>query len=322
MWALLLLASRNINDTGQRVSFMGEAQGTYYSIIYYDKQARDFQPQVDSLLMAFDMSVSMWKPQSIISRINNNDTAVVADRWFEDIFNMAVMVSEATDGAFDMTIGPLVNAWGFGLSEREEMDAGKVDSLLQYVDYQAVSLEGGKVVKKSPDIKLDFNAIAQGYSVDVISAFLEGQGLTNYLVDIGGEIYARGKKPGGVLWKVAIEQPAENKDDGRALHLNLGLKDKAMATSGNYRSYYETDGVRYSHTIDPHAGYPVTHTLLSVTVISGNCALADAYATAFMVMGVEKARAFLEGRRDLQAYFISSGKDGGFDIYATDGFGE
>jgi thiamine biosynthesis lipoprotein len=306
----------------RKVHFMGEAQGTYYAVTYFSEDEISYQEQIDSILMAFDESVSMWVPGSIISRINNNDTNAVPDEWFRELFLLSKEVGDETNGAFDMTIGPLVNAWGFGFEERQEMDQAIVDSLLNFVDYRRVSMKNGKIIKDAPSIKFDFNAIAQGYSVDIISGFLESAGIENYLVDIGGEVYARGLKPGEVYWKVAIEKPAENADDPRSFEAFVNLKDRALATSGNYRKYYEKDGIRYSHTIDPSTGFPVRHSLLSVSVMADNCALADAYATSFMVMGVERAKEFLEDNEMINAYFIYS-KDGGtYGTYFTDGFRE
>lgn len=318
---IALLSSCNPSARDQKISFLGETQGTYYSIIYFDKEGRDLQGEIDSLLMAFDLSASIWKPHSIISRVNNNDTVTI-DTWFKDIFRVAYQVSEETNGAFDMTVGPLVNAWGFGFAEKQDPDMEQIDSLLQYVNYQSVRVEGNHVIKKNPNIRIDFNAIAQGYSVEVIASFLSGQGIHNFLVDIGGEVYASGEKPGGIPWKVGIERPAESKDDPREIQVKVTLTDKALATSGSYRKYYVIDSVRYPHTIDPATGYPVRHSLLSVSVMTDNCALADAYATAFMVMGVDKAKLFLTDHPELQAFFISSTPEGEFSIYATKGFWE
>lgn len=317
---LILVLINSCEGIEKKMMFTGEAQGTYYAVTYFDKEGRNFQPEIDSLLKSFDRSVSLWVPTSVISRVNDNDSSVQPDPWFIDIFEISRQVSEKTGGAFDVTVGPLVNAWGFGFKGKIKMDSLLVDSLMQYIDYRAVSILEGEVVKESPHIKLDFNAIAQGYSVDLVRKLIESKGVRNYLVDIGGEVYARGEKPGHQHWTVGIEKPSYDPDDERTLQVKVRLRDKALATSGNYRKFYEENGIRYSHTIDPSTGYPVRHSLLSVSVMADNTALADAYATAFMVMGVDKAKAFLKENKGLEAYFISSQEDGGFSIEMSEGF--
>ncbi len=303
------------------VKIIGEAQGTYYSIIYYDSLNRNLKPQTDSLLKAFDQSVSLWVPGSVLSRVNRNDSTVVLDDHFIGNFKLSQQISRKTGGAFDATVSPLVEVWGFGFESRKHVDKHTVDSLLPLVNYRNIRIENGKIIKKDPRMKLDFNAIAQGYSVDLTGSFLESKGIKNYLIDIGGEVKAKGEKPGGKPWKIGIEKPAANKEDSRALKAVIALKDKSVATSGSYRKYFEENGIRYSHTIDPATGFPVEHSLLSVSVIADNTAVADAYATAFMVMGYEKAGKFVENNPDLEAFFIwSDTVTGNFKTYATPGF--
>ncbi len=303
------------------VRIVGEAQGTYYSIIYYDSLNRNLKKEIDSLLDAFDRSVSLWVPQSVLSRVNGNDTGVVLDKHFIGNFNLSRRISRETGGAFDATVSPLVEVWGFGFESRKHVDKHIVDSLLPLVNYKNIKIENGKVVKKDPRMKLDFNAIAQGYSVDLTGSFLESKGIRNYLIDIGGEVKAKGEKPGGSPWKIGIEKPAADKNDSRTLKAVIALKNKAVATSGSYRKYFEENGIRYSHTIDPATGYPVKHSLLSVSVIADSTATADAFATAFMVMGFEKAKNFVENHPGLEAFFIwSDTTDGNFKTYATPGF--
>jgi len=294
------------------------AQGTYYAVTYFDHLDRNFQPQVDSILKAFDMSVSMWEPQSVISKINRGED-VECDSFFISTYLLSMSVAEESGGAFDYTIGPLVNAWGFGFEDRQKVDQAMVDSLLPLVDYHYVRLDGKHIMKEKEGIKFDFNAVAQGYSVDLLGQFLASKGIENYLVDIGGEVLGRGEKPGMGPWLVGIEKPSEDEMAERKLEATIELKNMAMATSGNYRKFYEEDGVRYSHTIDPETGFPVTHTLLSVSVLATDAGTADAWATAFMVMGLEKARNFLDDRDDLEAFFIYSGEDGSLNTYATEG---
>jgi thiamine biosynthesis lipoprotein len=317
---ILIISSCAPRQIYKKINFSGMAQGTYYSITYFDHLDRNFQPQIDSLLKVFDMSVSMWEPQSVISKVNRGDTrAVTLDSIFINTYLLAREVAEASGGAFDYTIGPLVNVWGFGFTDRQKVDQAMVDSLLPLVDYHYVSLDGDHIILQKEGINFDFNAVAQGYSVDLVGEFISSKGIENYLIDIGGEVLAVGEKPGKGSWVVGIEKPSEDEMSERTLEASLELKDRAMATSGNYRKFYEEDGIRYSHTIDPETGFPVTHTLLSVSVIAKDCGTADAWATAFMVMGLEKGKELLKSQKDLEAYFIYSAEDGSLDSYITDG---
>jgi len=302
------------------VKFAGETQGTYYAITYYADDSANYQASIDSLLRRFDSTASTYKPNSIISRLNNNDSAARADKMFTTIFQKAMEVSEKTYGAFDITVGPLVSAWGFGQQNRLQMSRQKVDSILKFVGFHKVMLDSGKLIKTDPRIRIDFNAIAQGYAVDVVAAFLDSKGIQSYLVDIGGEVLARRTKPGGEKWNVAIEVPSKNAGDPKIIQEVLALQDVAISTSGSYRKFFEENGKRYSHEIDPATGYPVTHTTLSVSVLAADCMTADAYATAFMVMGVDKGKEFLKHHPKLDAYFIYTAPDGSNKTFYTKGF--
>jgi len=303
-----------------KVSFQGEAQGTYYAVTYFDSDGRDLQIQVDSILKAFDQTASVWEKNSIISKINRNDTDVVLDQYFIDIFQQSHEVSKNTDGAFDITVGPLIRAWGFWFKEeKRNVDQKLIDSIMPLIGYQKVKLENGQLIKKLPGIQLDYNAIAQGYSVDLVARFLESKGIKRYLIDIGGEVLAHGRKPGYEQWKVGIEKPTGSAMDERMLQATVFLNNKALATSGNYRKFYVKDGIKYSHTIDPRTGYPVQHSLLSASVIADDCSTADAYATAFMVMGLEKSKLWLEEHKDFEVFLIYADEDGSFKNYLTPG---
>lgn len=273
----------------QKNILQGETQGTYYAITYYDAQGRNFQPEVDSILRDVDHSMSLWIDNSLISRINKGDTSVMLDDHFIYNFLLSKEVSAATDGYFDFTVGPLVSAWGFHRKNRLEMTAQMVDSLKQLVGFNKVRLEKKRIIKDDPRITIDFNAIAQGYTVDLIAEMLDEKGVEHFIVDIGGEIVARNRKPDGSPWRVGIETPAENKEDERKVETVVRLENKGLSTSGSYRKYFEKNGKRYSHTIDPKTGYPVEHNLISVTILAENAAVADAYSTAFMAMGIDKA---------------------------------
>lgn len=299
---------------------MGQAQGTYYSIVYYDNDRREFQYEIDSILKDFDQSVSLWVPNSIISRVNNNDSLVKLDEYFVDNFMLSKEIAKKTNGAFDPTVGSLVRAWGFGFDAEKKVNQSIIDSILQFTGHEKVRMENGKVVKEDERTTFDFNAVAQGYSVDLLGDFLESMDIINYLVDVGGEVKGSGKKPDGSAWKVGIEKPADNMNDSRDLKAIVELYDKSIATSGNYRKFYEENGIRYSHTINPVTGYPVQHSLLSVSVMAENTAVADAYATSFIVMGLEKSKDYLSKNQDLEAYFIFSDNEGNYQTYLTDGF--
>lgn len=308
--------------TENEVKLNGMAQGTYYAITYYDAENRNLQPEIDSFFKAFDKSASVYLPESIISRFNNNDSITIADDNFIAVFNKSIEVSEATKGAFDITTMPLTNAWGFGFTDPMKLDSAQVESLLKYVDYRMISLVDGRLIKEMPEIKIDYNAIAQGYSADLIGKMLLEKGIKNFLIDVGGEVLAKGKKSDGTQWKVGIEKPSNEADDERSLDVIVKLEDKALASSGNYRRFFVKDGKRYSHTIDPETGFPVTHALLSTSVMANDCMTADAYATAFMVMGVEKAKEFLESHSELEAHFIYTNADGHYETWTSPGLKE
>ncbi len=304
------------------VKFSGETQGTYYAVTYYDRTGRNFQRQVDSILERIDQSVSLYQYQSIISRVNRNEPDVLLDEIFVRIFQRSMEVADQSGGNFDPTVGPLVKAWGFSFTDRMKLDPVRIDSLLKLIGYQRVKLSDGRVIKDDPRLQLDFNAIAQGYSVDRLALFMEEQGIKDYLIDIGGEVLGRGHKPDGKKWSVGIERPASDPMNERELKAIVALENEALSTSGNYRKFFEENGVRYSHTIDPYTGYPVRHSLLSVSVKAADCTTADAFATAFMVMGLDRSVEFLKDHPELDAYFIFSEKNGGIGTYMTQGIKE
>ncbi|MBQ3844282.1 MAG: FAD:protein FMN transferase [Bacteroidales bacterium] len=308
---LFILASISLLSCGhkqQKIKYEGITQGSYFSITYYDEGNRHFETEIDSIFREVDNAVSLWNENSIIRKVNRNEDIVV-NQIFKDNFEWARKASEFSDGAFDATIGPLVSAWGFHYKKELEMSPAIVDSIRQLVGYQKVQIVDDRVVKENPNITLDFNAVAQGYTTDLIGKFLETKGVYNYLVDVGGEIYAKGTKPNGEMWTIGIEKPADNFDSERAVQIKLKLKDKGIVTSGNYRKYIEKGGVRYSHSIDPKTGYPVEHSLLSATVIADNASWADCLATICMIVGKEKASKLLEGQ-GIEAYFIFVDEDG------------
>ena len=297
------------------VHVIGTAQGTTYHITYRSLEGLNYKREIDSILADLDTSLSTYIPESIISRINKNDSTVHADHHFITVFKKSVEVSERTQGLFDVTVAPLINAYGFGFTKRAQLDSITIDSLRHLIGYKQVSLNNGKLIKSRPEVMLDFNAIAQGYSVDVICQFLESRNIRNYVVELGGEVRAKGKNDEGAYWKVGVDEPSSNEN---RLHTILSLKNASLATSGNYKRFYVENGKRYAHIIDPHTGYPAKHNLLSATVIAPDCMTADAYATAFIVMGIAKTKEFLKKNKDLKLkVYLIYDENGIFRTYSS-----
>ena len=265
------------------------------------------------------MSVNLWVDSSVISKVNRNEE-VVLDDIFIDNFNIAQEAAKLSDGYFDPTISPIVAAWGFSYKHSDSITPQLIDSLKQLVDYRKVRIEDGKVIKENPAIQLDFNAIAQGYTSDMIAGFLESRDIKVFLVDTGGEIMARGGKPNGQPWIVGIEKPADNWDSEQVVQTRIALCDKGLVTSGSTRKYVERNGKRYSHCIDPKTGYPVEHQLLSATVLAENSVWADALASICMVMGLEKSLPLIESMDGVEAYYIFANEKNELETYATEGF--
>ena len=280
----------------------GTIFGTTYHITYqYDE---DLQPELEARMKEVDNALSMFNKESIISKVNNNQP-VELNEMFVEVFQQAQKISEDTNGAFDITVAPLVNAWGFGFKNEQMPDKHAVDSLTAIVGYQKVSYDGKHIMKRDPRITLDCSAIAKGFGVDVVARLLEEKGIVNYMVEIGGEVVTHGISEKRVPWKIGVTKPTDDPlQEGNELQTVLNLTDKAMATSGNYRNFYYKGKRKYAHTINPKTGYPVQHSILSATVLTNRCMRADAYATAFMVMGFEGAKKVLERNPDLMAYLI------------------
>lgn len=309
------------SNYGKNVVY-GEALGTTYAITYISKEQVDLQPSIDSLFNVVNKSMSTYIPDSDISKINNGDTTIIVDKMFEEVFATSKKVFEATNGYFDPTIGILVDAWGFGPGEQVPLDSVKVDSLLRYVGFNKVNLTSeNRIKKQNSSIRFDFNAVAKGYAIDRLGVLLSNKGYQNYLVEVGGEILAKGKnsltdKP----WTVGVDDPINIEDRGRAAIVQL--QDKALASSGNYRKYRvdSITGEKYVHTINPKTGFTKNSSLLAATVVADNCAMADAFATSFMAMGIEKAIEYLNTQSDLDAFLIYVAKDGTIQNFKTKGF--
>lgn len=321
-WIILFIGLAILASCGKqpkKMALQGLAQGSYYAVTYYDEQERNFQHEIDSIFHAVDMSVNLWVDSSVISKVNRNEE-VVLDQIFIDNFNIAQEAAKLSDGYFDPTVSPIVAAWGFSYKVGDSITPQLIDSLKQWVDYRKVRIENGKVIKENPNITLDFNAIAQGYTSDLIAAFLESRGIKSYLVDTGGEIMAKGEKNNGKPWIVGIEKPAENKDSEQVVQTRIALRDKGLVTSGSTRKYVERNGKRYSHSINPKTGYPVEHNVLSVTVLAKNSVWADALASICMVMGLEQSLPLIESLDGVEAYYIYSNEQNELETFATEGF--
>lgn len=317
MIGLAVLAS--CEKQPKKMVLQGQAQGSYYAVTYFDEQGRNFQHEIDSIFHAVDISVNLWVHNSVISKVNRNEE-VTLDSIFIDNFRIAQEAARLSNGYFDPTISPIVAAWGFSYKKGDSITPQLIDSLKQLVDYRKVRIENGKVIKETPAITLDFNAIAQGYTSDLIAGFLDSHNIKDYLVDTGGEIMARGEKPNGQPWIVGIEKPAENWDSEQVVHTRIALCNKGLVTSGSTRKYVERDGKRYSHCINPKTGYPVEHQLLSATVLAENSVWADALASICMVMGLEQSLPLIDSLGGVEAYYIFVNKQGELETYATEGF--
>ncbi len=322
---LVVLATAAIyilrNKSLSQVPFQSE-EGAIFGTVYHVKYqyGSSLQAEILSSLHAVDSSLSMFNKQSTVSRINAGED-MRTDSLLEMVLQISTAISEATNGAFDITVAPLVNAWGFGFKHDQWPDSTMVDSLRQLVGWHKVSLENHQVQKQDPRIILDFSAVAKGFGVDQVASLFRSRGIKNFMVEIGGEIVSSGRNPKGEAWRIGINKPDDDPDNSSTLLQDIiELHDCAIATSGNYRNFYMHDGKRVAHTIDPHSGYPVQHSILSSTVMAPTCAMADGFATAFMVMGLDSAKAVLQRHQELQAYFICSTPDGKYDTWCTQGF--
>ena len=314
LWILMFTAC-----TKQKQYF--EESGSVFHTIYHIKYegSEILTEKIDAEFQKFNHSVNPFNPNSIISKVNRNE-AVEADDWFIEVFNKAKEVSDHSEGIFDITCAPLVNLWGFGFSKMDSVTPQMIDSIKQFVGYQKVRLDGRKVVKDDSRILLNCSAIAKGYASDVIARLLEREGIENYMVEIGGEVTMKGVNQNGKCWRIGINKP---EDDSTGIKNDIEevvqlCKKGGVATSGNYRNYYVKDGKKYAHTIDPRTGYPSEQSILSATIVAEDCITADAYATAFMAMGLEKAREAAKNIPDIEYYVIYSDENGKHQIeYST-----
>ncbi|WP_273567810.1 FAD:protein FMN transferase [Maribacter halichondriae] len=302
----------------------GAALGTSYSLIYFAEDEVDYQIEIDSVFQAVNRSLSTYISDSDISKINKGDSTLVVDEMFEEVFMLSKNVFEKTNGYFDPTVGVLVNAWGFGPEEQMAMDSTAVDSLLHLVGFDKVAIsEKGTVQKGHPDIYFDFNAVAKGYAIDRLAKMFDGKGIRNYLLEVGGELVAKGENQNkGKPWVVGIDDP--EMETRRELKKTIYLKNRALASSGNYRKFRvdEKTGKRYVHTVDPKTGYTKSGNTLSATVLANTCAEADAFATAFMAMDLDESFKLLSQQRELDGYIVYIDEHGDTQEFMTEGFEE
>ena len=300
----------------------GGALGTSYNIVSITSEKNDLQSEIDSVFAVVNQSLSTYIPESDISRINSGDTTVVVDEMFHEVLNLSKSIHQETSGFFDPTVGTLVNAWGFGPERQISMDSLKIDSLLNFVGLDKITLDdNNRILKANPNIYLDFNAIAKGYAIDRLAAMLDAKGIENYLIEVGGELVAKGKNTiKNKFWTVGIDDP--EMEGSRATKILIHLNDKALASSGNYRKYRvdEETGKKFVHTVNPITGYTQISNTLAVTILADNCATADAYATAFMAMNIDDAFKLINENEKLEAYIIYIDENGNTQEFSTEGF--
>jgi len=296
----------------------GIVQGTFYHIQYLSEDGKNYINQIDSIFHEIDSSLSIYKGYSLISKINNQES-VKTDVLFKEVYNASREIYIESEGYFDCSIYPLVKHWGFYedfTSESLIIDSTRLTKILDYVGFDKVDLINDSLILPK-GMRLDFNSIAQGYSVELIARFLQKQSVSNYLIEVGGEILAKGRNADQDIWRVGVDKPVENINHNQRFQFILDLEDKALATSGNYRNFYEKDGIKYAHTINPFTGFPANNRLLSVTVIHDNCMLADAYATACMAMGVKKSKKFALEHPEIEIYLVYFDVDGNWKTYIS-----
>ncbi|MBV6647154.1 MAG: FAD:protein FMN transferase [Cyclobacteriaceae bacterium] len=321
----ILLLYRVLKEDEERLQMTtvtGQTMGTIgYNIKYLQLNPVNFKGSIDSLLRAFNQSLSTYIPDSEISRLNRSDTLVFESALFYPILHASRQVFDETGGAFDPTIGPLVNIWGFGPDKTIQVpDSSTVQSLLTKVGFDLIDFNQSFATKRNGAI-LDFGAIAKGYAIDRVANFLERKGVENYMVEIGGEVRAKGQNDKGEIWSIGVEDPTVEDNEQKLLAI-VKLDEKSIATSGNYRNYYQRDGRTYAHILDPRTGYNSLHRLLSASVFTEECMMADAYATAFMVMGLELTKTFLDKNSDVEAILIYADEDNELRSFVSEGIAE
>lgn len=314
---VLIIGTYFILRSRQNMPFhknFGRVFGTEYHITYQND--KDIQKEIEEQLNQIDASFSMFNPTSTISLINQNKS-FKTDKLLENVLPLALQVSKNTFGAFDVTVAPLVNLWGFGFKNASNITPDTIQQVMQYVGYQKIEFIRHQIKKQNKNTMIDFSAIAKGYACDYIASLMQRKHIDNYMIEIGGEIRAKGKNEKNKVWNIGISQPTDDSTHifSNAIITTIQLSDIGMATSGNYRNFYYKNGKKYAHTINPRTGYPIQHSLLSATVIAPSCAEADAYATAFMVLGLDSAKIVLDKQKQLKAFLIYSNQKGELETW-------
>ncbi len=299
----------------------GYAQGTDYTVKYFATDSIVTKGEVDSILMVIDSSMSLYKPYSSINQFNASAKGMRIDRHFANVMTKSFEIYRSTQGRFDVTVKPLVQLWGFGVKPVERFpDSMMVSAVLKCVGMRFLSLKGNVLKKERPCVQIDLNGIAQGYSVDVVAEHLNLKGIKAYVVEIGGELRMKGPKPDGTSLRIGIEGPSESPDAEPAIRHTLAINNGAITTSGNYRRFLQMGKKRISHLIDPKSGYPLSNSLISVTVYSRDAITADGYDNAIMAMNIDEAMAFVSAKKNMEAYIIYHRKDGSIADTLTKGF--
>lgn len=325
---LLLIAAfvASCNSAGEKnkgYSFYydnGSIFATGFNIKY--SYSRSLEKEIVEELNRFDLSLNPFKENAIITKVNNNEE-VELDSFFVNVFEKSIEISKNTDGYFDITTSPLINAWGFGFDNMDSVTPEMIDSLKSFVGYDKISInDNGEIIKTDSRVEINTSAIAKGYACDIIADLLESYGIEDYMVEIGGEVSASGVNEKGVCWRIGVDKPIDGffglQND---LQTILSLCNKSLATSGNYRNFYVKDGKKYAHTIDPHTGYPSETDILGATVLADDCMTADAYATAFVAMGIKKSIEVAADIPGIHYYFIYEDEDdGSYAVIYSDGF--
>jgi thiamine biosynthesis lipoprotein len=326
VWILLILSACSPalqSESGlQAYHIEGFAQGTSYQISYYANEATISSKSIDLKFSELDSSLSIYKPYSLINQFNQSETGIEMDEHLHKVVQRSLKIWKESNGVFDIGILPIVEAWGFGAKRHSNQPSDEmIESALKCSGSDKLRIEGRRLIKSIPCLKIDVNGIAQGYSVDVIASYLESRGIENYLIEIGGEIRVKGRKqPGNQIMKIGIEQPSENKDDDAGIQKIIEMKGGAITTSGNYRKFIQNGAKKLSHLMDPKSGRPISNEMISVTVKTKDAMSADGYDNVLIGMGIEKAFAFLKKHKGLEAYFIYQDANGAVRDTASVGF--
>ena len=314
----ILILSKSKQAAPEYRSAQGLVFGTRYNITYLYNA--DLKPEIEHTMALVDSALSMFNPESTISAVNSSESILVTDTMFLKVYRRAMEISDWTGGAFDITVAPAVNAWGFGFKHAENIRQATIDSLKEIIGYKKIHEQDGLITKDDPRIMLDCSAIAKGFGSDMVADMFRSKGINDFMVEIGGEIVVSGHNPKGKLWNIGISKPVDDSlSINNELQTVIPVTDIAMATSGNYRNFYVKDGRKYAHTIDPHTCMPVSHSLLSATVFATDCATADALATSMMVMGLDSAQALCNRHPEIEAYFIYQAPDGTLSCHFANG---